>query len=120
MLIDEASFLRVCSSILETEGFETETITDADDNGLLKLNPQDFALVISSYPYGSFIFEEIKKLAIPIIVLSDHIGEDIIDMLEGFKKSFCMVKPLDYTKFKMLVKQLMNGEHSQHASYNIV
>jgi hypothetical protein len=120
LLIDEAGFLRVCSSILETEGFITETITAAEDNWATKFNLHEFALVISSYPYGKFIFEEIRNLAVPIIVLSDHIGEDIIDMLEGFRKSFCMVKPLDYTKFKLLVKQLINGDHSTYASYNIV
>jgi hypothetical protein len=106
--------------MLETEGFTTETITAAEDNWASKLNLHEFALVISSYPYGKFIFEEIKNLAVPIIVLSDHISEDIIDMLEGFRKSFCMVKPLDYNKFKLLVKQLMNGDHSTYASYNIV
>ncbi|SRR6266498_3311982 len=120
LLIDEASFLRVCSSILETEGFATETIAVTEENWASKLNFHDFALVISSYPYGNFIFEEIKELALPVIFLCDHISEDIIDFLEGFMKSYCMVKPLDYVKFTRLVKKLMNGEHSPYAGYNLV
>jgi DNA-binding NtrC family response regulator len=120
LLIDESGFLRVCSSILETEGFATETITDVEDNWESKLGCHEFALVISSYPYGKFILEEIKKLALPVILLSDHISEEIINLLEGFNKSYCMVKPLDYEKFKLLVNKLMKGEHPPYAGYNLV
>ena len=120
LLIDDASFLRICSSILETEGFVTETIAVTEENWASKLKNHDFALVISSYPNGKFIFEEIKALALPVIFLCDHIGEDIIGFLEGFMKSYCMVKPLDYEKFTRLVKKLMNGDHSPYAGYNLV
>jgi hypothetical protein len=120
LLIDEASFLRVCSSILETEGFVTETFAVSGANWASKPNFHEIALVISSYPYGEFMFEEIKELALPVIFLCDHISEDIICFLEGFMKSYCMVKPLDYVKFTQLVKKLMNGDHSLYAGYNLV
>jgi DNA-binding NtrC family response regulator len=120
LIIDEESFLRICSSILETEGFATETITAAEENWASKLTLHDYGLVISSYPYGKFIFKELKELALPVIVLSDHISEDIMGQLEGFRKSYCMVKPIDYVKFKLLVKKIMNGVQTPYASYNLV
>ncbi len=114
LLVEETGFLKVCSSILETEGFKVEAIT-ADDSLKSRLRMHDFALVILSYPYGKCISDEIKKLALPVIVLSDHINEEIICMLERFEKSYCMVKPLDYGKFKHLVKQVMNGDGFRYA-----
>lgn len=110
LLVEETGFLRVCSSILETEGFAVEAITAADDNWASRVSLYDCTLVILNYPYGKFISEEIRNLALPVIVLSDHISEEILCMLERFEKSYCLVKPLDYTKFKNLVRQLMNGD----------
>ncbi len=115
LLVEETGFLKVCSSILETEGFAVEAVAAAEDNLMSRLRMNDFTLVILSYPYGKFISDEIKKLALPVIVLSDHINEEIICMLERFEKSYCMVKPLDYGKFKHLVKQLMNGDGFRYA-----
>jgi DNA-binding response OmpR family regulator len=120
LIIEETGFLRVCSSMLEAEGFRTETITSVADDSVVNLEHQDPDLVITSYPHGSFIFEKLKKLTVPVIVLSDNISEEIINLLEGFKISYCMTKPLDYMKFKKLVRELMKGEHSQYAGYSIL
>ncbi len=120
LLVDETSFLRVCSLILEREGFTVDTVNAGEDNWTSKLNLRDVALVIFSYPYGRFICEEVRKFTLPVLVLSDHISEDIIHLLEEFKKSYCMIKPLDYGKFTSLVKKLMNGDYPPYAGYKVL
>ncbi|GAB4390640.1 MAG: hypothetical protein Kow0025_24060 [Thermodesulfovibrionales bacterium] len=117
LIIDETGFARVCSALLEFEGFGAETACQGLSGGL----DGDYGLVITSYPYGSFLFNEIEKRKIPVIILSDQINRDLINVLEGFCSSFCMIKPLDYQKFRSLVRQVMGGETVfQQKGYNIV
>lgn len=120
LIVDEEGFSRICSAILEFEGYGIEAATDANGIGV-RLNDRDFGLIITSYPYGIFIFEEIKRQNIATIILSDHINGDLISILEGFCNSYCMIKPLDYRKFRLLVRQVMDGELSTiQGGYNIV
>lgn len=117
LIIDESGFSRVCSALLEFEGYGAKTVTCVEDldNWL-----DDFGLIITSYPYGSFLFSELGKMEIPVIILSDHINRDLITVLEGFKNSYCMIKPLDYQKFRSLVRQVMGGASEALRGYNIV
>lgn len=120
LIIDEAGFSRVCSAILEFAGFKAEMAVNSHDVAQL-LNDNEFRLIVTSYPYGMFLLEEeIRSRNIPIILLSDHISEDLINYLEGFEKSYCMIKPLDYQKFRTVVNQLMNGHINNRGGVNIV
>jgi DNA-binding NtrC family response regulator len=119
LIIDEAGFSRICSAILEFEGHRAETILNVN-NLESSLNNKEFGLIITSYPYGAFLFEEIKRRNIPTIILSDHISVDLIKVLKSFANSYCMIKPLDYERFRSLVKQVMSEDLSIQEGYNIV
>jgi DNA-binding NtrC family response regulator len=119
LIIDEESFSRVCSAILEFDGFKTESIKNFSNNASL-WNNNEFGLVITSYPYGEYFVDEIKRRDIPTIILSDQINRDIMNILECFNNSYCMIKPLDYQKFKSLVKQIMHGDRAVQGGYNIL
>lgn len=118
LIIDEAGFSRICSSILESDGFGTETLED-DVNIASRLNGNEFGLVITSYPYGSLLIKEIEKRKIPTIILSNQINKELINLLECFDKSYCMIKPLDYQKFRSIVNKVMNGDVDIQKGYNI-
>lgn len=107
VIIDEAGFSHVCSSILEMEGFRSVTLADDDQNASTE-RIRDAALVIASYPYGLSMMDKLRELALPVIILCDHVGRDIIDILESLSDSYCMVKPIDYHRFTSLVRLLMN------------
>ncbi len=119
LIIDEDVFSRICSAILEFEGYKVETFTNGD-SFVEKINNKGFGLVITSYPYGSFFFEELKIRNIPTIILCDYINTKLINILEGFNNSYCMIKPLNYQKLKRLVRQHMNGELTAQKGYKIV
>ena len=110
LIIDELGFSRICSAILETSGYGTDIITHAHDLPT-KLNNQELGLIVTSYPYGAFLFEEIKRHNIPTIILSDNVDEKLISTLRNFDNSYCMIKPIDYDKFKAIVKRVIVDEN---------
>jgi DNA-binding NtrC family response regulator len=111
LIVDEAGFSRICSAILEKEGYGTNACSDVR-NIEATVNYNDIGLVITSYPYGAFLFEKLRETKIPTIILSDHLNRDLMRTLENFDKSLshCMIKPLDYTRFRTLVNQVMRGD----------
>ncbi|MEW5745332.1 MAG: DNA-binding response regulator [Nitrospirota bacterium] len=120
MIIDEVGFSRICAAILEFEGYGIETV-GSDARPPLVFDAEKYGLVITSYPYGALLFDEIKRKNIATIILSDHINGELIGILEGFTNSYCMIKPLDYQKFRALVQQAMSGDFSNvQGGYNIV
>ncbi len=118
LIVDEVGFSRICSAILEFEGYRAEIITDVDDLSKGLMN-DEFGLIVTSYPFGDFLFEEIKLRSVPTIILSDHINRELITMLECLGNSYCMIKPLDYQKFRILVKQMLDGNITIQGGYNI-
>jgi DNA-binding NtrC family response regulator len=108
LIVDEAGFSRICSAILEKEGYGTNAITDVRQVDS-KINYNDLGLVITSYPYGAVLLGKLMKKKIPTIILSDHLNSKLVTTLELFDKSLshCMIKPLDFTKFRALVNQVM-------------
>lgn len=119
LIIDEAGFCKVCSAILEYIGYDVETL-HGEQSGPAVIKKEDYGLVITSYPYGNFMIDEIRKQAIPAIILSDRIEGDLIKELEGFGNSYCMIKPIDYDKFTDLVNTVMGEEVQLHGGFSIV
>ncbi|GBD99298.1 hypothetical protein BMS3Abin07_01333 [bacterium BMS3Abin07] len=119
LIIDEAGFSRICTAILEFQGFGVETIADMDYL-LSSLNNGKIGLAIISYPFGADMIDEIRKREIPTIILSDHINRDLINILEFFGNCYCMLKPLNYQKFRSLVGRIMDSGMVIKGEYNIV
>ena len=118
LIVDEHRFSRVCSAILEMVGYGTEMLSQTHDLPS-KLNRDSVGLVVTSYPYGEPLFDEIKKSNIPTIILSDNIDGNLINILSSYSNSYCMVKPVDYDKFRQLVKQVISGEAVPQGGYNV-
>jgi hypothetical protein len=119
LIIDEAGFTRVCRAILEDAGCLVARLPQ-DGAGCPWGEGHNLGLVIVSYPYGVSLFAEIAKLGIPIIVLADHISRELIALLEELEKSFCMIKPLDFLRFKSLAVELVSQELPCHGGYRFV
>ena len=118
LIVDEHRFSRVCSAILEMVGYGTEMISQTNELPS-KLNKDSVGLVVTSYPYGEHLFDDIKKSNIPTIILSDNIDGNLINILNNYSNSYCMIKPVDYDKFRQLVKQVISGEAAPQGGYNV-
>lgn len=121
LILDEGRFSRVCSAILEFEGYSADTMDNLDlDNFQDRLEGEEIGLIVTSYPFGSFFLREIEKRKIPMIILCDHINRELFSVLEGIRNAYCMIKPLDYLRFKSLVKQMMGGKPATDGGYRVV
>jgi DNA-binding NtrC family response regulator len=119
LIIDEYGFSKICSAILKRVGYETDTASLTNELSS-KLNDEAVGLIVTSYPYSVSLFDEIKKRNIPTIILSDDIDGKLIDILDNLSNSFCMIKPIDYDKFKYLVKQVISGDITSQGGYSLV
>lgn len=119
LIFDEERFSRVCSAILGTAGYGTDVVSRAD---LLteKLNDDSVHLIVTSYPYGSFLFRQIKGRNIPTILLSDNVDAELIEILKTCENVYCMIKPVDYDHFKKLVGQVVSGDITAQGGYSLV
>jgi len=116
LILDEAGFSRICAAILEKEGFGTNAVSDIRQLGS-NVNYKDFGLVITSYPYGAVLLEKLISTKVPTIILSDYMNRDLMATLDHFDKtiSHCMIKPLDYHKFRTLVNETMKRSEERAA-----
>ena len=108
LIYNEENFSRVCSALLEMYGFTTDVIDEHHD-AEKKLSSANVGIFITSYPYGAFMLEEVRKRKIPSIILFDNIDECYGKKLHMDDNLYCMKTPLDYDKFKDLVWQLLSG-----------
>jgi hypothetical protein len=122
LIIDEVRFSRVCYAILEFEGYRPRILTNIKsfDTYNVWSHTNNVGLVITSFPFCLRHLVEIKANQVPFIFLSDQINNDLLHLLECRDDSYCMIKPLDYQKFKFLVKQVINGELKLQGGYCLV
>lgn len=119
LVIDEKAFSRISSAILESMGYMVELFTNVE-NLSAKLCKSEIGLIITSYPYCALMLDEINKWNIATIVLTDNLDGKLYKRLHEVEKSYCMIKPLDYDKFKSVVHEIMDGEIVFQGGYNIV
>jgi len=44
----------------------------------------------------------------------------LMSILKGLTNSYCMIKPIDYQKFRELVTEIMNGYSAAKKGFSIV
>jgi len=108
LIVNEDGFSRICSAILSDEGYQTE-LAFSEEDAIRSISSNRVSLIISSYPYGMSLLKTPKAKDIPIMILSNEINSVLIEIMQGFKYSVCMVKPLDFERFRYLVRGIMNG-----------
>src|SRR3990172_1707826 len=92
LIIDEEGFGRICAALLEPMGYGIETFTHTI-NLSSRLKQNDIGLIITSYPYGRSLVNEIKKRKIPSFILSDNVDGRLMSVLDGLYNAYCMIKP---------------------------
>jgi hypothetical protein len=119
LIIDEERFSRVCSALLAMDGYVPVRYGIDVDGKFVDINHK-YGLTVMSYPYCSSILENDSKINIPVIVLSDVISSSLISFIKKFESSFCMIKPLDFDKFKSIVSSVINYKLGKKGVFEIV
>jgi len=122
LIIDEDRFCRICSALLEAAGYGIETFLHPLTNSekLLSRLDQNIGLIITSFPYDDLLLKEIKKRKIPSLILSDNIDRRLMRILDSMHSSYCMIKPIDYEKFRSMVQIVMSGNFIAQEGFSIV
>jgi len=98
----------VCSAILNDEGYQTKLAISREEADA-QVAKNGISLIVSSYPYALSFLQSKQIKDIPTIVLSDELNSDLIDIMKCIKNSVCMVKPVDFERFKYIVRGILNG-----------
>jgi hypothetical protein len=61
-----------------------------------------------------------RDMRVGKLVLADEFSGELLTTLDGLNNSCCMIKPLDYVKFRALVKDMVQGNLNFIGGYNIV
>jgi len=119
LIFDEGRFAKVCNALLQLDGYVPEHIVQVQE--LKKLaNFKNFDLIITSYPYGVDVLDRLKNKDIPVVVLSDCVDNDLLNCLKKIKTSFCMIKPVDFSKFSKIIKTIMTKKMERALGYEIL
>lgn len=109
LIIDEDGFSRVCTAMLKKEGYRTIIpVSLAEAKGYI--SSVDISLIILSYSYAGEILEEGVIGDIPTLVLVEQLSEDVMGALMKLKKGICMLKPVDFERFRSIIRRIINGE----------
>lgn len=108
LIIDEDGFSKVCSAILQDEGFQTRLAVSTEEAARL-VSTNGISLIVSSYPFAVSLLKSKAIKDIPTIVLSDELNNDLMKIMQQINNSICLVKPLDFERFKYIVRGIING-----------
>ena len=108
LILDEGGFSKVCSAILNNEGYKTRLVMSSED-AEKQMSGNGISLIVSSFPYAVSFLKSIKNNDVPAIILSDELNNDLMEIMKGIKNAVCLVKPLDYERFKYIVHGIIKG-----------
>lgn len=108
LIIDEDSFSKVCSAILKGEGYRTRLAVSTQEAARC-VSDDGISLIVSSYPYAQSFLKSAMTKEVPTIVLSDEFNSELIEIIKSIKNSICLVKPLDFERFKYIIHGILNG-----------
>ncbi len=116
LIYDEAGFSKVCSALLEMSGCSTDIMGESAGAPF----GSDVGVFVTSYPYGAIMLDEVKKRSIPAVVLFDSLDDRLVTVLHEYDNLYYMMKPLNYDKFKDLVRRLLTGSKVSREDYSII
>jgi len=67
-----------------------------------------YDLIVTSYPYGRKILPLLAEKGRALLVLADYVCDELGLTLTGRTNCFYTVKPLDFSNFAKLVKNILD------------
>ena len=108
LILDEDGFSKICSAMLNDEGYQTELASSSEEAETC-VEKNGISLIVLSYPFALPFLRSESARIIPTIILSNDLSSDLIDMMKRSKNSVCLMKPLDYKRFKYIIRGVVSG-----------
>ena len=94
--------------MLHDEGYQTSFAMSAKE-AVRIVSDDAISLIVSGYSQVQSLLQLRGIHDIPKIVLSDELNNDLIEMMKRIGNSVCLLKPLDFERFKYIVHGIING-----------
>jgi hypothetical protein len=107
LIVDEQRFGKICSALVDLSGFSTEWASGSEDDFHLR-NLDRYDLIVTSYPYGRRILKLLAEKGRALLVLADYVCDELSSTLAERTNCFFTVKPLDFSNFGKLVKNILD------------
>jgi hypothetical protein len=106
LIVDEQSFGKICTALVELNGFPSEWASGSEDDFHLR-DLERYRMVITSYPYGKTLLGQLEGKQVSLLVLSDYACGNLLKSVEANPNFFCLVKPVDFTRFNDVVNNIL-------------
>ena len=106
LIVDEQSFGKICTALVEMNGFSTEWASGSEDDFHLR-DFDRYRMVITSYPYGKILLEQLEGKQVALLVLSDYACGNLLKSVEENANFYCLVKPVDFSRFNEVVNNIL-------------
>lgn len=111
LIVDEERFGKICSALVVQSGYRSDWVVAGDYCTCLDVGCYD--LVITSYPYGRLMLDVLADKGRSLLVLADYACDELISLLAHRPNCFYAVKPLDFSLFGDMVKNILGTKVAQ-------
>lgn len=106
LVVDEQRFGKICTALVELNGFSTEWASGGEEDFLLR-NFDNYGMVITSYPYGKTLLERLGGTQVALLILSDYACCSLLKTVEENANFYCLIKPVDFSRFNDVVNNIL-------------
>ncbi|MEZ4600266.1 MAG: hypothetical protein R2940_10820 [Syntrophotaleaceae bacterium] len=106
LIVDEQSFGKICTALVKLNGFSTQWASGSEAD----FHAWDFdryRMVITSYPYGKTLLQQLEGKQVALLVLSDYSCGNLLKAVESNSNFYCLVKPVDFSRFNDVVNNIL-------------
>jgi hypothetical protein len=105
LIIDEQRAGRVFSALASQSGYQSDWVLEED---LPRGDLGRYDLIVTSYPYGRRLLKQLTEQGRALLVLADYVCDELFETLADQVHCFYTVKPLDFSHFGKLVKNILD------------
>jgi DNA-binding NtrC family response regulator len=108
LILDNDCFGKICSAILNEEGFHTSLACSVEEV-VQHASNYNISLIVSNYSHAKSLMKSQLFRDIPKIILTNEFNEELTEAIQSIENTICLVKPLDFERFRYIVCGIMNG-----------
>ncbi len=108
LIVINDGFGKICSAILNEEGFDT-ILASSVEEAVQHASNDTISLIVSNYSHAQSLLKSQLFCDTPQIILTNEFSKDLMEAMHLFKNKICFVKPLDFERFRYIVSGIMNG-----------
>ncbi len=108
LIVDNNGFGKICSAILNKEGFDTSLACSVEE-AVQHVSGSNILLIVSDYSHARSLLKSQLFCDIPKIILTDEFSSELTEEMKLIENTICLVKPLDFERFRYIICGIMNG-----------